>query len=376
MPNKKNVLIVVGTRPDTIKLIPVYLSLLKKNIKVTLCSTGQHSEMLTDLFDLFRIRPDFDFRIMKYNQDLFDNTISILKSAKELFKTLNPSLVIVQGDTTTAMSSALAAFYLKIPIAHVEAGLRTKNILRPFPEELNRRLISLVASYHFAPTQNAVDHLLDEGIRSDRIYCTGNTVVDALLNVKKAISQKDLKISSKVIQLVRSLKGQKILLLTAHRRESFDHELSAIFHALHKVLQNDPSLHIIFPIHPNPVIQQVFRKTKLDQEPRVHVQPPLTYHDLVYVMSHVDAIATDSGGIQEEGVSLNIPVFVLRNETDRPEGIEQGLAMLVGTDPQKIIASLSKIVPRKKSRMRKKTSPYGNGLASEKIATIIQRQCL
>ncbi|MBF8263354.1 MAG: UDP-N-acetylglucosamine 2-epimerase [Parachlamydiales bacterium] len=370
------VLIVIGTRPDTIKLIPLYQTLLQLNINTLLCSTGQHAELTHDLIALFQIRPDFDFHIMKPGQDLFDSTTAVLKRAKKLFQKIKPSLVIVQGDTTTAMSAAMAAFYLKIPVAHVEAGLRTNNISRPFPEEMNRRFITLVASFHFAPTQMAAQQLFDEGVDPDRVFCTGNTVVDALYQIIKLIDERKLLVSAHIQNLFASLKNKKIVLLTAHRRESFSEGLQHIFCAMKTALKNDPHLHIIFPKHPNPAIQRALTKTRLDHIENMHVIEPLPYQDLVYTLMNVDGIATDSGGIQEEGISLQIPVVILREETDRPEGVENGLAILAGTNEEMIVSALSCIQKRKNRRSGYGESPYGDGTACEQIACIIKTRCL
>ncbi len=374
LPLNGPVLLIIGTRPDTIKLIPLYLALKKRKIETLLCSTGQHAELLNDLLPLFQVKLDFDFKIMKPNQDLFDTTQSVLAKAKKLFLTVRPSLVVVQGDTTSAMSAALAAFYLQIPVAHVEAGLRTNNIFRPFPEEMNRRMITLVSSYHFAPTPLAASHLFKEKISPASIFCTGNTVVDALHFIQHKLLTKRLHPSPDLVSRIKSLRKapRKILLLTAHRRESFDGGLENIFLAIQKALIKDPHLHVIFPLHPNPTIKKILKKTRLCQMPNMQIIDPLPYHDLVYLILAADGIATDSGGLQEEGVSLNKPVIILREETDRPEGIEQGLAVLVGTNQTKILTAITQLTRNKMSE-HPSCSPYGDGRASEKIAHIIQK---
>ena len=369
------VLLVIGTRPDTIKLIPLYRALRKRKIPTLLCSTGQHAEILDNLLTLFQVQPDFDFNIMKENQDLFHSTIAILEQAKELFLKIKPSLVVVQGDTTSAMSAALAAFYLKIPIAHVEAGLRTKNIHRPFPEELNRRIIALIASVHFAPTIRAVAHLLSEGIPQKHIFRTGNTVVDALYFIQDEIAKRRIMPTPAVIDMIQKLRANNrtILLLTAHRRESFDGGLDRVFFAIQTALKRDPNLHVIFPQHPNPAIQKILQKTKLHRMPNIQIIAPLPYQDLVYVLGLADCVATDSGGIQEEAVSLNKPVLVLRRETDRPEGIEEGGACLVGTDPDQILSAIARMAKKQPQTSRSRASLYGDGQASQKIARIIHK---
>lgn len=366
------VLVMIGTRPDTIKLVPLYQTLIKHKIKTVLGSTGQHAQLVDDLLSMFRIRPDFDFRIMKKGQDLFDSTIGVLKKAQKTLQKIRPSLVIVQGDTATAMSTALAAFYLKIPIAHIEAGLRTQNIGRPFPEEMNRRFISLIAACHFAPTQSAAGNLIAEGVDPCRIFCTGNTIVDALYQIQDRIAGKQLQVSPRIKTLIASLKKKKIVLLTAHRRESLDRALICIFNAMKTALSNDPNLHIIYPKHPNPAIHCALDQTGLGQIENMHILEPLPYQDLIYVLVAADGIATDSGGVQEEGVSLQIPVIILREETDRPEGLDEGLAILAGTDEAMIVSALSCIRKRRRKQPCRGDSPYGNGRASEQIAGIIQ----
>jgi len=372
--SSRPVLLIIGTRPDTIKLIPLYLALKKRKIKTLLCSTGQHAELLSDLLPLFQVKPDFDFKIMKSNQDLFDTTQAVMEKAKKLFLKVRPRLVVVQGDTASAMSAALAAFYLQIPLAHVEAGLRTDNILRPFPEEMNRRVITLLASYHFAPTAHAASHLLKEKIPETAIFCTGNTVIDALYLIQRKLIDNQLYPSPELTARIVSLKkaNQKILLLTAHRRESFDGGLKSIFLAIQTALKKNPNLHVIFPLHPNPAIKKILKETRLLQMPNMEIIDPLPYQDLVYLIHSVDGIATDSGGLQEEGVSLNKPVVVLREETDRPEGIKAGLAVLAGTDQGRIVTAIARMTQNKKKR-RSTISPYGDGHSGEKIAHIIEK---
>ncbi len=248
------VLVVVGTRPEAIKMIPLYRALKEEQVPVLLCSTGQHSEILDSMFEIFQVTPDFKFNIMKPGQDLFYITEEVLVRMKALCQQVRPSLVLVHGDTTTAMAAALAAFYLQIPVGHVEAGLRSGNRHSPFPEELNRRMITLVATHHFAPTQQAVDQLISEGIESRSIHCTGNTVVDALLDMKAMLEDGSIHPTPELSQFFESHK--KVLLLTAHRRESVPHGLKHIFAAIRRALERDPDLAVIYPVHPNPAIQE------------------------------------------------------------------------------------------------------------------------
>lgn len=366
------VLIVIGTRPEGIKMIPVYYALKDQGIPTILCSTDQHNELLKDdVFKSFNIKPDISFNIMKPNQDLFYITNTVLDKMKELIQKIQPSFVLVQGDTTTAMAAALAAFYLKVPVGHVEAGLRTGNKYGPFPEEVNRTIIDIIASYHFVPTDLSVQNLLQENIHPEHIFCTGNTVVDALYIVKEKITRKELAISKELEYIVNNAQShnQKLMLLTAHRRESFNGGLANIFSAIKKLLELHPELFVIYPVHPNPAIKQTLQESGLDQLPNIFITKPVEYTDLVYLLDSVDLVATDSGGIQEEAVSLGKQVFVLRNETDRPEGVLHGIAQLVGTQQDNIISKITDALTQEKRFY--KNSIYGDGTASKQIVQII-----
>ena len=369
------VLLMIGTRPEAIKMFPVYKALIAKGINTQLCTTGQHGEMVEELLQLVGITPDYDFKIMKPNQDLFYITQSVLEKTKELIKNINPAFVIVQGDTTTALASALAAFYLKIPVAHIEAGLRSGNIHAPFPEELNRRWITSISSIHFAPTLLSVNNLINEGVKPEEIFCTGNTVVDALYTIQAMIFNRELTPSENLVSLIENLhlKQQKTILLTAHRRESFDGGLYNIFIAAKQSLINHPNLSIIYPMHPNPLIREIAGDAGLFDLPNLHILPPLCYHDMAYLLNMVDGVMTDSGGIQEEAISLCKPVLVLRNETDRPEGLIDGNAVLVGTTVNQSVKHLDLLIDSVGKRNSSlKRSIYGNGQASQQIAEIIQ----
>ena len=298
---------VVGTRPEAIKMTPVYEALKKGKIPTLLCCTGQHAELLAE----YDLSPDIDFAVMKKNQDLFYLTETILKKAKLYFQEIQPSLVVVQGDTTSAMACALAAFYLKIPVAHVEAGLRSKNIHNPFPEEMNRRLITSVSSLHFAPTASAHKQLLLEGIPKSSIFRTGNTVVDALYRVIDNTLKPSIELATRVAKAKQE--GKKIILLTAHRRESFNGGLKQIFTAVKQALADDPNLFVIYPKHPNPVITDILEESKLGVMPGIWVTEPMSHHDLIFTMNAATGVATDSGGVQEEAISLNKPTLILRN---------------------------------------------------------------
>jgi len=368
------VVLVVGTRPEAIKMLPCYFALKQEGVSLLLVSTGQHTELLDAVMRLFRVAPDVDFGIGKENQDLFDITLGVLTQAKELFQQVQPSLVMVQGDTTSAMAAALAAFYLKIPVAHVEAGLRTTNRHEPFPEEVNRRLISLIASYHFAPTAAAAARLMAEGISSQTIFCTGNPGVDALYAVQERLHRNELFPSPELEETIvkeRSLE-RKLLLLTVHRRESFDGSLVRIFRAVRSALENHPSLAIVYPVHPNPRIQSALVQAELEKSPRLHRMPPLSYADLVYLLERVDGVITDSGGIQEEAATLHKRVLVVRKETDRPEALDEWSAQMAGVEEERILEGIRNMLFERKQETRSGPSPYGDGRASLRIAKIVK----
>lgn len=365
---KGPVLMVIGTRPEAIKMAPVYLALQKEGIPVFLLTTGQHRELVENVLRLFEIEPDFTFDIMKKGQDLFYITEEVLKRSKELFSQIHPSLVMVQGDTTSALASALAAFYLQIPIAHVEAGLRSHNRDRPFPEEINRRWITLLSSYHFAPTEKAKNELLLERVDPKTIFVTGNTVVDAL----HQILERNITPSLDIKEFVEGQERKKLFLLTVHRRESVEEGLFEIFSAIEEALQKYPKLSLIYPIHPNPQIQEALSKTNLQTSKQIYITKPLDYPDLVWLLKRVDGVLTDSGGIQEEACNLGKPTLVLREETDRPEAIEKGLATLVGRCSETILFGIEQIL-KKPYPESDQTEIYGDGRASVRIAEIIKR---
>jgi UDP-N-acetylglucosamine 2-epimerase (non-hydrolysing) len=367
------IVLFVGTRPEAIKVIPIYEKLKERNIPAVLCSTGQHAELLQSVLDLFNCQPTYDFQIMKPGQDLSYVTAEVIKKSQELFRKINPSLVIVQGDTASAVSAALAAFFEKIPVAHIEAGLRSNNLNSPFPEEMNRRILTLLSDYHFAPTAEAVLNLLNEDIEKASIFLTGNTIVDSLLHIQNKIDRGEILPSNTITDILDKSMGQKSLLLTAHRRESFGHGLKQIFSAIKEALDHYPHLHVIYPTHPNPAISQMLLEMEMHNLPNLTLLPPLPYQDLVYLLNRVDAIATDSGGIQEEGVSLNKLVFVLRNETDRPEGITKGTAYLVGTDKQNILDHITQFMDGSLDIKASGSSIFGDGTAADQIVDSIEK---
>lgn len=368
---KGPIVFIVGTRPEAIKVFPVYHAVKSLGLPAILLSTGQHKELLDEMFTIFNLKPDYDLEIMKQGQDLFYITESVLNGTRKIFEEIKPSLVVVQGDTTSAMSASLSAFYLKIPVAHIEAGLRTNNIYAPFPEEINRLFISKIAALNFAPTQLAVDRLRKEAIEEGTIFLTGNTVVDALYTIKEKIKNHEIEPSFHISSLIDDLKSQhkKIILLTSHRRENFDKNLSQIFSSVKKSIQENKNLYFIYPMHPNPIIKKTFNEIFTTDEKQIILLSPLPYPDLAFLLDAVDGVMTDSGGIQEEAISLNKITLVLRNETDRPEGLSK-TATLVGSNENKIQKGLKKILQKQNTSITQ-ISPYGDGTAGKKIAKII-----
>ncbi len=370
-----NVLIIVGTRPEGIKMMPVYFALKRAGIPTLLISTGQHTDLLNEVFAIFNVTPDVDLALGKPNQDPAYLTHAVLTACTDLYKKLTPSFVLVQGDTTTIMAAALAAFYLKIPVGHVEAGLRTGDMHAPFPEELNRRVVSLFADYHFAPTLHAINNLGDEKIPPHKLYQTGNTVVDALHYIRAKLAEGHLSPSKDLCTVVSAAKDshKKIVLLTAHRRESFGAGLRAIMSAVKELALKHPEVVFIYPTHPNPAVQTAIADAGLDECKNIHTFSPLPHIDLVYVLLHADVVLTDSGGIQEEAISLGKPVLILREKTERPEGIWAGLAELVGTNKEKIITMTEKFLRNEVESVSaiQPCAIYGDGKAAERIASII-----
>lgn len=368
------IVLIVGTRPEGIKMIPLYLAFKKMQISIVLCSTDQHSYLLQEVYDLFGIVPDYQLDIMQPNQDLFHITESALLKLKAFYNKVNPCLVLVQGDTTSSMAAAMAAFYLNIPIGHVEAGLRTNDIKSPFPEEMNRRFISMVANYHFAPTPLNVGNLLAEGVNRESIYCTGNTVVDTLRIIKEKISLKEVIIDEEITQKVQECKmqGKKIILLTVHRRESFNGGITRILTAIKDFALDNPDIFFFYPYHPNPHVLDAVDKVGIAKIPNLFLSRPLLYKELVYLLLNADWIATDSGGIQEEAISLGKPVLVLRDKTERVEGLWTGLATLVGTNQEAIQKEMYKLMHDASLIQSKASSIYGTGYAADMIAHIVQ----
>jgi len=367
------VMLVVGTRPEGIKMMPVYFALKKALIPVFLCSTTQHTNLLTEVFDVFGVTPDKELGVMQQGQDLFHVTQQVLQGMKVILERVKPSLVLVHGDTTTTMAAGLSAFYKQIPVGHVEAGLRTGDMHSPYPEEFNRVSLSLIAEYHFAPTTTAAANLIAEGRHRDTVFCTGNTVVDALRIVENKINSGILKIRSDIEQAVAGaqISKQKIVLFTMHRRESFNGGIERMLEALKNFSVKNPDVLFIYPYHPNPTVMQILEKVNLKNVENIFLTEPVGYKDLVYLLLHVDAVATDSGGIQEEAVSLGKPVLILREKSERMEGVREGLAWLIGTSPRLFSQKLYEILIIKESSVRR--SIYGDGYAAEKIVRIIEQ---
>lgn len=372
--NESPVLLIIGTRPEGIKMAPVYHALKRAGIPTLICSTMQHTQLLDEVFELFDIVPDISLNVMRQGQDLFYLTQAVLQKTKEVFLSVHPSLVIVQGDTTSSMAASLAAFYLGIPVAHVEAGLRTDDVSIPFPEEMNRRMVSMISSYHFAPTPAAVANLLVHGVRREKIFCTGNTIVDALHSVKEKIQTKELEIRSDIKEKVlqAQLEGKDIGLLTAHRRESFNGPIDRILQSVKTWITEHPDTVWFYPFHPNPSVINAVRNAGLFSIPNLYICEPVSYKELVYLLDNATYIVTDSGGIQEEAVSLGKPVLVLREKTERMEGVLVGLARVVGSDPQALSDGLNWASSYQKNLIGEVANVYGDGHASEKIVAFIQ----
>ena len=362
------VLTVFGTRPEAIKLAPVIKEFQKTaGICSRVAVTGQHRQMLDQVLDLFKIKPDADLNIMSNNQTLFQITTRSLSGLEKLLVKEKPDLILVQGDTTTCFAAALSAFYHQIPVGHVEAGLRTDNKYNPFPEEMNRRLTTVLADLHFAPTALAKKNLISCGVPEKKIFLTGNTIVDALQSILKVIE----KHAHPVLKKIPS--SAKIILVETHRRENLGKPMENICDALDKLVKIFPNVHLIFSVHKNPKVREtVYRK--LDKKERIFLLEPVDYPTLIYLQSKAYLILTDSGGIQEEAPSLGKPVLVMRKTTERPEGVKAGAAKLVGTDTKKIFLEAANLLKNKKAyeKMSRITNPYGDGKASKRIAEIIK----
>ena len=363
-------MVVLGTRPEAIKLSPVILALRDNSqFETYILATGQHDVMLNQVLDIFRIKPDKNLGIMTAGQTLTDISTRTMKGMDTVLKEFRPDVVLVQGDTTTAFAAALAAYYEQIPVGHVEAGLRTGNKYNPFPEEMNRRMITAVADYHFAPTSLSARRLEREGIPAERVFVTGNTVIDALLMSLR----KDYVFEDDILNAL-DYKGKKIIVMTMHRRESFGEPMRNILTAVRRIAEDFRDVEIIFPVHFNPRVREAVEPVLGKETPEnIHLIDPLGYLAFVHLMEKSFLILTDSGGLQEEAPALGKPVLVLRETTERPEGVEAGTARLVGTDPEMIYKEVRELItdPTAYDRMAKAVSPYGDGKASERIVEIL-----
>lgn len=369
------VVIVIGTRPEGIKMAPVYLALKRAGIPVVLVSTMHHDLLLAEVLDLFGIVPDYYLDGITSNQDLFYVTQTVLQKSKELFRTLNPLLVLVQGDTTSSMASSLAAFYLGIPVGHVEAGLRTDDVHNPFPEEMNRRVIGVVANFHFAPTPAAVANILAHGVRRDSVFCTGNTVIDSLHIVKEKLFSGRSLVDPELKKQIKSAQERELLigLLTLHRHEIFDGGVERVLQTVKNLGAVQKDIFWIYPYYPHVQVVEAIQKIAFYENVSVYLSGQLKYSDMVYALDAADFVLTDSSGIQEEAVSLGKPVLVLREKTERMEGVLAGRAQVVGTDPDKITQGIAWAI--QESRKKKSNyghDLYGDGHAAEKIVAFIQ----
>lgn len=373
----KKVLLIFGTRPEAIKMAPLVKEFEKySDIISKVCVTAQHREMLDQVLEIFDIEPDFDLNIMKDGQDLYDITSRVLIGLRDVFCEFKPDIVLVHGDTATCISASLAAFYGRIKVGHIEAGLRTGDIYSPWPEEANRQITGVLANYHFAPTSTSKENLLKENKKLDDIIVTGNTVIDALfLALDKIENNKDLK--SKVINSINSQYklniNRKIVLVTGHRRENFGNGFINICEALKTIALNNPNIDIVYPVHLNPNVQKPV-KDILSNTSNVYLINPLQYEQFIYMMNKSYFIITDSGGVQEEAPSLGKPVLVMRNTTERPEAVKAGTVKLVGTSKENIIKEAQKLLDDKVEyeKMSKAHNPYGDGNACKKIVNFIK----
>ena len=362
----KKVMLVFGTRPEAIKMCPLVNELkTRKNIETIVCVTGQHRQMLDQVLEAFHVIPDYDLSIMKEKQTLFDITTNILNRIKEVLEQVKPDVVLVHGDTSTTFVTALACFYLQIPVGHVEAGLRTYNIYSPYPEEFNRQAVGIISQYNFAPTELSKQNLLNEGKKVESIYVTGNTAIDALkTTVRNDYTHPELEWA----------KDSRLILITAHRRENLGEPMKHMFRAIRRCMDEHPDLKAIYPIHMNPVVRQIANEI-LGNDDRIRIIEPLEVLDFHNFLARSYLILTDSGGIQEEAPSLGKPVLVMRDTTERPEGIAAGTLKLVGTDEEVIYENFKRLLTDEKeyAKMSNASNPYGDGFACKRIADILEK---
>lgn len=360
----KKVMLVFGTRPEAIKMCPLVNELkTRKELETIVCVTGQHRQMLDQVLEAFQVEPDYDLSIMKDRQTLFDVTTNILNKIKEVLEKEKPNVVLVHGDTSTTFVTALACFYLQIPVGHVEAGLRTYNIYSPYPEEFNRQAVSIISQFNFAPTELSKNNLLKEGKKEETIFVTGNTAIDALkTTVREDYTHPDLEWAS----------DSRLIMITAHRRENLGEPMKHMFRAIRRVMDEHPDVKAIYPIHMNPVVREIADSILGDDE-RIRIIEPLEVLDFHNFLNRSYMILTDSGGIQEEAPSLGKPVLVMRDTTERPEGIAAGTLKLVGTEEETIYQNFKSLLENKDEyeKMSKASNPYGDGFACKRIADIL-----
>lgn len=358
-------MLVFGTRPEAIKMCPLVNELKKrKTIETIVCVTGQHRQMLDQVLEAFHVVPDYDLSIMREKQTLFDVTINILENIKQVLEEVYPDVVLVHGDTSTTFVTALACFYLQIPVGHVEAGLRTYDIYSPYPEEFNRQAVSIISKYNFAPTELSKNNLLKEGKKEETIYVTGNTAIDALkTTVRDEYTHPELEWA----------KDSRLILITAHRRENLGEPMKNMFRAIRRVMDEYPDVKAIYPIHMNPVVRETANEI-LGGDDRIHIIEPLDVLDFHNFQAQSHLILTDSGGIQEEAPSLGKPVLVMRDTTERPEGIAAGTLKLVGTEEEVIYRNFKELLENQESyeKMAHASNPYGDGMACQRIADILE----
>jgi len=376
--NKINVLVSFGTRPEGIKLAPVIKALERnqQRFRLTICSTGQHKEMLDQVMDFFEIKPDIFLNLMTENQTLGSLSAGVLQNMEKVLARFSPDILIVQGDTTTAFLTALAAYYKKIKICHIEAGLRTYNKFNPFPEEINRQLTSRIADFNFTPTEKSKNNLINEGINSDTIFLTGNTIVDALKWGIKKIKRRQADIEKKdIFKRISGLDDERIILVTMHRRESFGKEIKNVCIALKKVAEENKSIKIVYPVHLNPNVKKPVYSL-LSGLDNIILIVPLRYEDFLWLMYKSYLIITDSGGVQEEAPTLKKPVLVIRKFTERFESVEMGISKLVGTETEAIIREISLLLNNENeyNKMIAVSNPYGDGRASGRIINMIANE--
>jgi UDP-N-acetylglucosamine 2-epimerase (non-hydrolysing) len=376
---KKKVMLVFGTRPEAIKMAPLYhaLKACPEQFETQVCVTAQHRQMLDQVLRVFEITPDIDLNLMKAGQDLYDVTASVLLGMRDVLRQHKPDALLVHGDTTTSLAAAMAGFYAGVPVGHVEAGLRTHDVYAPFPEEFNRQVASKLTRWHFAPTEFSQQNLLNERVDKNQITVTGNTVIDALFwvlnRIDSDLGRRDGLINFLDARLPFAWHTERFVLITGHRRENFGDGFLQICEALKVLAARYPNVHLVYPVHLNPNVQQPV-KSLLADLPTVHLIDPLDYEPFVYLLKHSHIVLTDSGGIQEEAPSLGKPVLVMRDVTERPEAVDAGTVILVGANRERIVANVSELLENDTTykRMSRAHNPYGDGKACERIIDVLR----